>query len=106
MNEREREGRERERKKLYCNGWMHVNELKNKNKKNYPFTPSSNPSSPTFRGSTLLTSGVPRCPAESPACLASDAGDERGSKLQRQCLMSHPRDTAFNIALSWRRRRD
>ena len=26
MNERQREGGRRERKKLYCNGWIHVNE--------------------------------------------------------------------------------
>ena len=36
MNERERGGGggwRRERKKLYCNGWIHVNELKRKEKK-------------------------------------------------------------------------
>ena len=29
---REGGGWRRERKKLYCNGWIHVNELKEKNK--------------------------------------------------------------------------
>ena len=30
MNEREGGGGRRERKKLYCNGWIHVNEFKKK----------------------------------------------------------------------------
>ena len=30
MNERERGGGRREIKKLYCNGWIHVNEFKKK----------------------------------------------------------------------------
>ena len=38
---REREGGgggRRERKKLYCNGWIHVNEFKKKKKKKLTFT--------------------------------------------------------------------